>query len=348
MGASLGFSSFMTRNKKRNHDEGMETFSQVAGVAGGTSLGFLVFCEIAGPRSNRAYDVDIEKALIRLCAHNQCKLKKEEVKHFWDSKPFLDWKVTYPDGFTISFTHDPSVIEVKTAPITSAEMQKNLNRLDQDVFELLRGVGLSIPKFDGPWNGGHLHIGIRKSFADVRHFRNFLVDLYDHPELGQGILLDDPLEGRAMVDDSLRIQKAIRNLDELLAKDVNLGWDSYPRIEEILEKGLSSKRSISFNKKFGTLELRFIRSQRDASTVSKLMRLFDARIVVTGKFKDLKPFVKKGYFKKSRPDRIAAFRNFVEEGGLSWAEMETLVPSHKTMRVNDRVSGCLRYFQLFR
>lgn len=187
-----------------------------------------------------------------------------------------------------------------------------------------------------------MHIGVKDSFRNLRHLRDFLADLYAHPELGYGILLEDQIEGPSVGDNGgERLRKAIKALDERMK--ISNKFDA--GAAELL-KGLLPKNGagLTFNSKFNTIELRFIRSQKSAEDLLKLFRLLEARIESLRKNKQRLPVAMFSPPRGTVEERRAAFRDYVEGAGLKWEEFASLAPDPELMRANDFRSSCFSAF----
>lgn len=92
-----------------------------------------------------------------------------------------DYRITFDDGFWFELTLDPTVVEVKTKPLTLAQIEKYKEHIDE-IFDTAKEVGLKPPKE----HGGHISVGTKSAFGnDLAAYRNFLVEMaYNHQELG--------------------------------------------------------------------------------------------------------------------------------------------------------------------
>lgn len=92
-----------------------------------------------------------------------------------------DYRVQYQDGFYYDITLDPAVVEIKVKPSTVDEFKRQADRIQTDIFDFAKNeLGLKPPKE----LGGHIHIGFESGFnGNLKHFRNFFVDLMNHQEL---------------------------------------------------------------------------------------------------------------------------------------------------------------------
>lgn len=310
--------------------------------SGVTAGGATLACKYIRAYFNRAYDKQLTARLEKLCEGGRCRLEIVPRSVWWDKKEFKDMRLTYPDGTQFTFSHDPAVVEVNTSPLTAENLARNLKNMQTDVFDLLKEEGLAPPKLDGPWNGGHVHVGVEDSFRNVRHLRDFLADLYAHPELGYGILLEDQVEGPSVgKDGGARLKKAIEALDERMKVSNKFDKEAANILAGILPKNGSG---ITFNSKYNTIELRFIRAQKSAADLLKLFKLLEARIESLRKNKRRLPVADASPPRGTVEERRAAFRSYVEGAGLEWEEYQSLAPPPEVMRANDFRSYCISAF----
>lgn len=325
------------------HERGWEdTAASGALGAGIGAAGLTVACKHARSYFNRAYDKKLMARLDKLCAGGHCKLEIVPRSVWWDKKDFKDMRLTYPDGTQVTFSHDPSVVEVNTSPLTVESLERNLKSMQSDVFDLLKQEGLAPPSLDGPWSGGHVHIGVKDSFKNLAHLRDFLADLHAHPELGYGILLEDQIEGPSVGSKGgERLREAIEAIDQRM----KVSGDFDKEAAEILAKHLRKDGSgLVFNPKYETIELRFIRAQKSAADLLRLFKLLEARIESLRDRAQRLPLAKASPPRGTVAQRRAGYRDYVEGAGLKWEEYESLAPSPETMRANDFRSSCLSAF----
>ncbi|MBF0360214.1 MAG: hypothetical protein HQK49_04345 [Oligoflexia bacterium] len=85
------------------------------------------------------------------------------------------------NGFTLSFTTDPSVIEIPTSPLTLSQMNnKNIQTIFSTLFTIAAELNI-LPDKNNEIGGGHIHIGVQESFKDKPWASMcFLADLYNH------------------------------------------------------------------------------------------------------------------------------------------------------------------------
>jgi hypothetical protein len=187
-----------------------------------------------------------------------------------------------------------------------------------------------------------VHIGVKDSFQNLAHLRDYLADLYAHPELGYGILLEDQIEGPSVGDKGgSRLREAIEAIDQRL----KVSGDIDKKAAEILAKHLPKNGSgLVFNPKYETLELRFVRSQKSAADLLRLFKLLEARIESLRNRAQRLPLAKASPPRGTVEERRARYRDYVEEAGLKWEDYESLAPSPETMRANDFRSSCLSAF----
>lgn len=91
-----------------------------------------------------------------------------------------DYRIEFDDGFWFELTLDPTVVEVKTKPVTLEQALKFKDHFD-DIFKTAKEVGLAPPKE----HGGHISVGTKSAFGDdIKLYRNFMVEYaLNHQEL---------------------------------------------------------------------------------------------------------------------------------------------------------------------
>lgn len=98
-------------------------------------------------------------------------------------------RIVYPDGWYFNITLDPAVVEVTAKPIPDSKLVEYTRRLDRDLYANAREIGLRPSTSTG---GGHIHFGAEAFFENnPAYFRDFMVDMYNHAEIGNGILAND-------------------------------------------------------------------------------------------------------------------------------------------------------------
>ncbi|MCO5142679.1 MAG: hypothetical protein M9962_06285 [Oligoflexia bacterium] len=349
--AKIVYSDQKNHNETDSIDLGLNTLLGLGVTSGSIAgAGFLysIKCDDIRLAAEKSYDTKLVAELESLCTNNRCKLTKvEEVKDIGKHEDVVyhDYTIKYPDGFEVHFTHDNSVIEVKTTPLTAKNAKIQTERLQTDVWDMLKKIGLTPPRFDGPWNGGHIHIGLDSAFKNLGHFKSFLNDLLEHPELAEGILGNDQLEAASpSKNNGARIRDLLDSLQEIPDHEKV----THENVRKLLYKKLPKDGfGIVYHPFLRTIELRFIRSQKSASVLEKIIRLIDQRIKYLAESPSIKPITDISFRPKSDSEKIRDFQRYIEETGLSWDEYEELVPTKKARWIGNFNAKCSLFFQKF-
>lgn len=173
----------------------------------------------------RGRATDVQKGYLRAVRDNiaakcpECRIT--EIKH----KNELAFRVELSGGPVagayVDLTMDNGVIEIITSPMTLDQHSALKETFRSLVFEQAKRARLDPQPYAGQ---GHVHIGVKSAFGeDSVLLRNFLVDFYNHPEMGLGVLQDsDPGKNASQIAE-LSAQtkeawrKVIREFDHLVA-----------------------------------------------------------------------------------------------------------------------------------
>ncbi len=221
-----------------------------------------------------------------------------ETKDYIPSVQALNITVKYPDNFKIFITLDPAVIEVKATPIAFKDLSRVTTKLENTLFQAAKNVGIG-PSFG--LGGGHIHLDASLFLKNTDLFRDFIVDIYNHPELIIEILgdfsRDDPIIQALSATRNKKFFELIERYDSSkmttfqfvyeLMKDVY----SEP-LNEVFEFENSTTKfkhhainvlrmyerikGITENQR--TMELRFLRPQKNAKQFELICRLFKFRL----------------------------------------------------------------------
>jgi hypothetical protein len=98
-------------------------------------------------------------------------------------------RVDHPSGFWFEVTVDPAALELKTAPMTIAERQKNSKVIQKLLFDIPEEMGLHSRDFFTGLTDGHLNIGVRSAFKDDgKAMARYLSHEWSYPELYHGAM----------------------------------------------------------------------------------------------------------------------------------------------------------------
>ncbi len=223
-------------------------------------------------------------------------------------------------GFWLRYTYDFWVVEITSRPGRLSDFQGNVELLESVMFSPKKNRGLSPARL---FAAGHIHMDLETGFrGNAQLFRDFIVDLLNHPSLLQGPLNGDKATSQSPESYMQGIRSVIRDFDSGI----------YATIEELVEAlqsaGLSrhfSGATSVFPTNKGTLELRFLKSQKSSQHLLALLTLFKARL----------NYIAKNPGQKLRDDLnwrqwpVSSYRElqqYVEQTGLDWASYRQMLP----------------------
>ncbi len=266
-------------------------------------------------------------------------------------------RISYPDGWYFNVTLDPAVVEVTAKPIPDSKLIEYTKRLERDLYANAREIGLRPSRNTG---GGHIHFGAEAFFeGNSKYFRDFMVDMYNHAEIGSGILADDhynspPIKAQpkaqrdAFID---AINKFDQNSDESiigLGLNIRDGAYNYQKanwgptekyqainIERMVVEGFDTSEE--------TVEIRCIRPQQSAEQFLLIATLFKKRMQYLKRMRAAGTPVKLNHdLGMSVEQKFQSFIRFITEAGedpadyfrilpveymdLAWAKLESLYP----------------------
>ena len=120
-----------------------------------------------GTDGTRPWSAENQEAMEAFYKHMKKKKKQnsdiKKVEHlgFEDKWGNDVVRVTYKDGWSFDVTMDPYCLEVVMPPFTLEELKKNKNRLQTELFDNMKAVGLIPIRSLG---GGHIHMGQESGF----------------------------------------------------------------------------------------------------------------------------------------------------------------------------------------
>ncbi len=201
-------------------------------------------------------------------------------------------RILYPDGWYFNVTLDPAVVEVTAKPIPDSKLQEYTKRLDRDLYANARELGLRPSRNTG---GGHIHFGAQSFFeGNPEYFRDFMVDMYNHGELAEGIFADDhynspPIKAhpKAQRDAFIRTIEAFDNdpEDSIIGLGLKIREGTYDyqvanwgptekyqaiNIERMVVEGFEASEE--------TIEVRSIRPQQNGEQFALIANLFKKRM----------------------------------------------------------------------
>jgi hypothetical protein len=239
-------------------------------------------------------------------------------------------RVIFPkENFEFQVNLDATTIEITHRPITTQDFQRLSPIIQRFMFDIPRSVGL-IPSRSDLLGAGHLHIDIESAFgADAQLFRNFVVDYLNHWELYHGILGNDPLEAKDILQDPLVFQRyrnviqafddgRISSLDALRLALADIGFRKVPFTTQ--------KPAINLDTRFKTIEIRAIRAYRDALDMNLVMQLIQARIKSLKRRETPVPIQPHDPQTSNQQIMMQMFHSYVTGSGLSFETFRLLAP----------------------
>lgn len=259
-------------------------------------------------------------------------------------------RVQISEKVWFEISHDPWVLEVTASAMDKKSFSQHSGLFQKLIWDSAKKIGLNPHSRVG---GGHIHLEIKSFFGEDRNlFRNFLVDLANHPELFLGALGFDLLNAPPV---AVLFGKQKQNFEGILAEfdkgSMNINklmaqinsevynetfYDHYPHQQHNPEKYQAV--NLLHDK---TIELRGINPQQSAHIHFLLLQLFEARIEYLKKQTGLIPYKKKDYssmvnshtvrgmeFHSSSIDPIfieQKARSYIQESGLKWSDYSDLV-----------------------
>lgn len=302
------------------------SFGAGSAASGGMIL-FSIYCNrnksALGVSANDRYLERISRELEPLAREGKVTVKKVGV-------PVGDLqsvRVTYPTGEVIEFGRDPNTIEVHLNPMPASELKSKEKFLQAEIFDRAARVGLRPPRWDGPWNGGHVHVDIETGLkSDPANLKKAVFDYVSHGELAGGLLCRDRYNARPI---SLRrnradLERLGKYLDGLKAEGKKLTPPVLHQLVRDFPKIFGKRSALNLKPSLGTLEFRALRAQASAEVLADVALLVSASIEYTNGLPDV-PL--------PRSDGLGApgawperYRQYVEERGLSYDRFKKLIP----------------------
>ncbi|MGZ3771730.1 MAG: hypothetical protein ACXVCP_18390 [Bdellovibrio sp.] len=284
---------------------------------------------------------------------NQCIFKEKNTS----------FEVQFAPGLHFTIAKDPWILEVTGSPMTLSELTKNQDLLQHLIWDTAAEVNLKPHSRIG---GGHIHLEISSFFNNDRLlFRNFIVDLANHPELFLGGIGFDLLNAPpiAILNDRQRRkfaelvnkfdqgQMSIPDFIDEIERDVynHTFYPQYPHQRAYPQKYQAVNLSHSF-----TIEIRGIRPEISANHYIKLITLFQNRIDYLKKIQTPILYNNKNYSSQVNttterslelhttviPSEIIekVTRDYVEGSNLKWPDYEELMTEDLKLRRKTAIS----------
>ncbi len=189
-------------------------------------------------------------------------------------------RISFGETFWFEIGVDPAVLEVTAKPMTLEEVKANESLIQSLVFDSAFEVGLTPHRRLG---GGHIHLDIETHFNhNELVFRNFVVDLFNSPELFMGALSHDYLNApptevlERVVSDAIaaalfELDLGVINLEELTDRIL----DAYKKGNRMSDFAKYHAVNLSHTR---TLEIRGFRPQTSARHYIADLEILDRRI----------------------------------------------------------------------
>lgn len=278
------------------------------------------------------------KEITKSCTH--CTLNWEADKYGVEVA-----RITYPDGQYIHVTLDPSVIEITGSPIAYSNLSHASKRFEEDLYQSARNLGLAPSRNTG---GGHIHIGLDEFFEnDPYLFRDFLVDVYNNPELGSGLLANDhynspPIQALPKASQK-EFKQIIQEFDEVptsiyeLSRQIServysrnvSGWKPVEKYQGVNLTRIINDDIPAAQK---TVEIRSLRPQQSADQFVLLAKLFKKRrdFLKVLRGRGPPPEIEDVSYLTSKKKQFQKFVRYLEDTDLNPERYLNLLPTEYT------------------
>lgn len=285
----------------------------------------------------------------------KCKTSRTTNKHGAKS-----WQIIHPNGIQYKITPDPSVVEIIVRAQTVNTYSKNKDIFQGMVFDGARRVGLKPHVMEGQ---GHISLFMdvfgdaSKEGDEALLFRNFVVDMVNHPELGLGVFENNPLDAPVVAaskeklkafkvmlskyDKTIEgktIRSFVQNINQVYQSThksslYSATHDQGLRVNSALAEGDSAR-----------VELRTFRPQASFDEFLLQTTLIEKRIQYLKTLKKEIPLKIKGTPTVSEAKVL--FKKFVAETGLDWNDYKEFVPDEWRSPANGLMS-CSKAMNVF-
>ncbi len=272
--------------------------------------------------------------------------------------------VSVSENIWFKIKRDPWVLEVTASPMDSKTFSDHSPFFQKLIWETAQTIGLKPHSRIG---GGHIHLEIKSYFGEnLNLFRNFIVDLANHPELFLGALGFDLLNAPPLaVLNKIQMLNFENLLHEFDKGQMSIAefmsrirtevyhqtfYDPYPHQQHNPDKYQAV--NLSHNE---TLELRGLNPQASAEIHRLMLQLFEARIEFLKKLPGLIAYNKMDYssyvstysvrrmeFHTSNIDQniiLKKTKSYIEEAGLPWSVYSALIQKNLS-QVESPASTC--------
>ena len=259
----------------------------------------------------------------------ECRIKGSRV-YFTTDKHTDKW---------FEINSDPLVLEIQASPLTEKQFKKHKKKLQKLVWDAGELAGVK------PHNrlvGGHIHLDIKTHFSgnDLLQ-RNFIVDLFNHPELFMGAFSLDYLNAPPLATLGRKaIEKVRKALEEFDQRKINMKRLK-GRISGVYDGSTHSIRNGSKYQAVNidhsdTIEIRGFRPQESAQHYLDMITLLEKRIQFLKNIKrpitlNVPNYVNQYTFKTTDTNELHRYRTyvptqkitrvykeFIKKTGLNW------------------------------
>ena len=261
-------------------------------------------------------------------------------------------------NYVLTTETDPGVIEVNTTPVTVSKLFSVMDKVQTILFESAAEVGLFPHDRIG---GGHIHLDVESHFKnDPVLIRNFIVDMFNHPELFLGTLGFDPLNAPPLAilskeqidtfenilanfdNNEIDIDTFIGNIKNDVYNKSFMSGDDFTGSRDYYLRSLNKFQLVNLNNFPTTIEIRGFGPQKSVKHFFMQIKLLSARIRFLKKNKSKIPFQKKYYgehigytvnkdihkYTNTIPDEaiLDATKSYIVEAGESVDDYNFLFP----------------------
>jgi hypothetical protein len=284
-----------------------------------------------------------QKALKEFIEFLRGELEKKEIPHTLvesEDGHGRTYVLTLKNGVKIEYTVDTYVIEVKMKKMPQVAIEKNRGAIEDLIFKPMERFGLT-PR--PPLGGGHISIDFRIFEKNPLLFRNFLVDMANHPELGSGIwgsdLLNAPLIQDLTWSQRLAFKRAIEDFDsgriqsaEQLANLINSKVYTRPVQWHLLLDANKHMQAVGLKtiledapKSGRRVELRHFNPQRSVQEYIDQTALLRARINYLNRQGKPIPYLARGGVRNAQ-ESVNLYHSYVTEAGKDWTTYNAYLP----------------------
>lgn len=290
----------------------------------------------------RVLPPQLDEYLVRLAERIKIVCPDCQVNSYMGPSFEEEYKVTFPDGYSLNLGRDQRVIEVTGTPIEYENLEKHTKKITEVLLAAGEGMGLRPAKNTG---GGHLHLDFEAFFkSDVFTFRDFMVDSFNNSFLYEGFFGGE-------VNNAPSLRQLPKSSQENFVKIIE-DFDRKPfSLFEFISRLESEVYHQTFSPNFtppqkyqaislihalrsgGTIEFRNVRPYQSGDSVELISKaLFARRDHLERNYGEKKILdLKKGLLgtKLSKKERFNRTLGYLSQSGLNSREYFRLFPSEQ-------------------